>query len=232
MRLLHSIGVARTTGLLYFIVVLTGIFGLAYVPSQLFVSGDGVATVQNIRASEGLYRLGIAAGFVCCIAFLLLPLSFHRLLSHVDRRAAFLMVGFAVVSVPLSLGNLTNKLDVLTLLSGKAFLSAYSPEQLGAAVMLSLAKYNSGILIAELFWGLWLLPLGILVYRSGMLPRALGAFLILGCFGYLLDVFGRTAVSGYSATALSNYVTLPAAVGEIGTCLWLLAFGAKKPPEA
>ncbi|HXI11772.1 MAG TPA: DUF4386 domain-containing protein [Thermoanaerobaculia bacterium] len=228
MKTLPDVDVGRATGLLYLIVVVSGIFSLAYVPSQLIVPGDGAATFRRIEASENLFRLGIAAGFVCYTAFLLLPLAFYKLLAHVDRRAALLMVLFAVASVPLSLGNLVNKLDVATLISGRSYLRGYSPEQLHAAVMLSLARYNSGVLVAEIFWGLWLLPLGYLVFRSRILPRTLGVFLVLGCFGYLIDVFGRTAVPGYATTTLASLATLPASIGEIGTCLWLLLFGARK----
>lgn len=227
----RGISAARTAGLLYLVVVVTGIFSLGYVPSQLIVSGDGAATVERIVASERLFRLGIAAGFVCYIAFLLLPFALHRLLAHVNRRAAFLMVVFAVVSVPISLSNLVNKLDVVTLISGKPYLSTLSPEQIQTAVMLSLARYNSGVLVAEIFWGLWLLPLGYLIFRSRMLPRALGVLLMLGCFGYLIEVFGTTLIPGYSKTALGRFATLPASIGEIGTCLWLLVVGTRSTPE-
>ena len=227
-----GISPARIAGLLYLVVVLTGIFSLGYVPSQLIVSGDGAATVERIAASESLFRLGVAAGFACYIAFLLLPLALHRLLAHVDSRAAFLMVLFAVVSVPISLGNLVNMLDVMTLLDGKAYLSSYAPEQIHAAVMLSFSRYNSGLLVAQIFWGLWLLPLGYLVFRSRMLPRTLGVLLMLGCLGYLIDVFGSTAAPGYSATYLARFATVPASIGEIGTCLWLVVFGAKNLPKA
>jgi len=229
MKFMFHLEADRLTGLLYLIVVVSGIFSIAYVPSQLFVSGDSAATVQNIRTSENLYRVGIAVGFICYIAFLLLPLAFYKLFSHVDRHVAQIMVILAVASVPLSLGNLANKLDVLTLISGKVYLNAYSPEQVDAAVMLSLAKYNSGILVAEIFWGLWLLPLGILMYRSRMVPRALGVCLVFGCFGYLVDVFGSTAIPGYNASGLADFATLPASIGEICTCLWLLVLGAKHP---
>lgn len=187
-----STSTARIAGLIYLIVVATGIFSLAYVPSQLVVSGDAAKTVANISASPGPFRLGIAAAFACYVAFLVLPPLLYRLLSHVNRDAAALMVCLAITSVPLSLGNLVNRLDVLTLLSGKSYLAAYPADQLGAMVMFSLAKYGNGLLIAEIFWGLWLFPLGYLVFRSGMLPRILGVFLMAGCLGYLVDVLGTT----------------------------------------
>ena len=222
------IGPARTAGLIYLVVVATGIFSLAYVPSQLIVSGDAEKTVAAIAASQGLLRFGIAAAFIRDIAFLLLPLALYRLLSHENQNAAVLMVLFAVVAVPISLGALVNMLHVLTLLSSKAYLASYSADHLNAAIMLSLAKYNSGVFVASIFWGLWLLPLGYLVLRSGMLPTVLGVLLILGCFGYLTNVFGETLIAGYSSTTIARLARAPASLGEIGTCLWLVTFGVRE----
>jgi hypothetical protein len=232
MAFLARIGPARTAGLIYLIVVATGIFTLAYLPSQLVVSGDAARTFENIAASQSLFRLGIGAGFIRDVAFLLLPLAFFRLLSHVSRNVAMLMVLFAVVGASISLGNLVNALNVLTLLSGKAYLANYSADQLSAVVMLSLARYDSGVLVGKLFWGLWLLPLGYLVFRSGLLPRVLGVLLMLGCFGYLTDVFGETLFPEYSSTGIARFARLPASVGEIGTCLWLVIFGTRKRVES
>lgn len=218
---------ARLAGMLYLVVVLTGIISLAYVPSQLFVPGDAGRTVGNIAASPGLFRLGIAAGFACYLAFLLLPFAFYRLLSHAHRGAAVLMVAFAVASVPISLGNMVNKLDVLTLLGQTSALAGEPSQQVQAEVMRLLARYNNGILVAELFWGLWLLPLGYLVLRSRLLPAVLGVLLIVGCFGYLVDVFATVLAPSWPTSTLARYVTAPASLGEIGTCLWLLVFGAR-----
>ncbi len=219
---------ARTAGFLYLIVVLTGIFSLAYVPSQTIVQGDLSATVSNIAALESLFRLGIAAGLICYTAFLLLPFALYKLLSPIGNNIAVLMVAFAVVSVPISLFNLTNKLDILSLLSGADYLQAITAEQLRARVMLSLAAYSNGILVSKVFWGLWLLPFGYLVYKSGFLPRVLGILLMVGCFGYLIDALGNVLFSSYSNTVIASYVTLPAALGEIGTCLWLLIIGVRE----
>lgn len=222
---------ARTAGVLYLIVVLAGIFSIAYVPSKLFVRDDAAATAANILAQETLYRFGIFAGFVCYTAFLLLPLALYRLLAHVDKRAAVLMVALASVSVPLAFVNLGHKLDVLTLLEGADRFRAFSAEQINAMAMLSLDAYRNGILVSEIFWGLWLLPFGYLVFQSGLLPKLLGVLLMLGCFGYLADVAGTLLVPGYSDSVFAGVVTLPASVGEISTCLWLLIAGARDAPK-
>ena len=218
---------ARIAGLLYLIVVLAGIFSIAYVPSQTQVAGDAAATVAKITAHEDLFRLGIAVGLICYVAFLLLPLALYRVLASYGRTAATLMVALAAISAPLAFVNLQHKLQVLSLLGDAAYLRAFSPEALNAQVMLALQAYSHGILVSKLFWGLWLLPLGWLVFTSRALPRVLGVLLMLGCAGYVIDVFARILVPGFAETALAGYITLPATLGEIGTCLWLLVFGAR-----
>ncbi len=98
--------------------------------------------------------------------------------------------------------------------------------------MLSLDAYRNGLLVSEIFWGLWLLPFGYLVFKSGFLPRILGILLMMGCFGYLIDFFGSALFPGYAASILASYATLPASLGEIGTCLWLLIVGMHVPKSA
>ncbi|HEX7808864.1 MAG TPA: DUF4386 domain-containing protein [Thermoanaerobaculia bacterium] len=218
--------VARIAGLLYLIVVITGIFSIAYVPSRLIVPGDAAATLHNITTSESLFRLGILAGYVCYTAFLILPFVLYKLLGNVRKDAAGFMVAFAVVSVPISFVNLLHKLDVIALLN-RAELRALPVEQVRAEVMLSLAAYSSGLLVSKIFWGLWLLPFGYLVYKSGFLPRILGVFLMAGCIGYLIGFVGGVLFPGYNETAFAGYVSLPATIGEIGTCLWLLIVGIR-----
>ncbi len=220
---------ARTAGLLYLIVVVTGIINLAYVPSRIVVRGDVSATVDNITTFEPLFRFGIVAGLICYTAFLLLPLALYKLLHPVGKVAAILMVAFAVVSVPVSFGNELNKLEILSLLSRDDYLRAFTTEQLQARVRLLLDAYSNGLLVLQIFWGLWLLPFGYLVFKSGVLPRVLGILLMMGGCGYVLDFFGSALFRGYAETSISNYVTKPASFGEIGICLWLLIVGVRQP---
>jgi hypothetical protein len=91
--------------------------------------------------------------------------------------------------------------------------------------MLYPENYNNGIEISQIFWGLWLLPFGYLVYKSGFLPKLLGVLLMLGCFGYLITFFGGFLFPNYLKTTFSDIVSIPASVGEIGICLWLLIMG-------
>ncbi len=232
MAVLDSYGMhsrtARASGLLYLIVIVAGIFSLAYVPSQIIVRGDASATVSNILASEYLFRLGILAGVIAYTAFLLLPIALYKLLSPINRNVAVLMFAFAVIQTPIFLVNLFHKLDILSLMGGASYLQAFTTEQLQAEVMKSLAAYSNGMLVSEVFMGLWLLPFGYLVFRSGFLPRALGVLLIAGCFGYLSDFVGSLMFSRYPDLSIAVYVTLPATLGELGTCFWLLVVGVNE----
>lgn len=222
---------ARIAGLLYLVVVATGIFSLAYVPSQI-EAGDAASTVRNIMANESLFRLGIVSSLLCYTAFLLLPLALYRLLAAHGQQAAVLMVALAAASVPFSFANIVHRFDVLALLGDAGNLRVLGSEHLQAQVMQSLQSYRHGILVSEIFWGLWLLPFGWLVFKSRALPRVLGALLMLGCAGYLIDFIGRVLFPDYAASGLGSHVRLPAAFGEIGTCLWLLVMGAREPGQA
>ena len=207
----------RVAGALYLVVVLTGMFCLAWVPSQLGTDAAGAA------AQVGVFRAGIAAFLLMQVAFLLLPLAMYRVLGDINRYAAAAMVALATVSVPIGLVTLSHRLEALVLLES---IGQHPPASVDAAFQLSLQRYGHGMFIAKLFWGLWLLPFGWLVLRSGRLPRVLGLLLLLGGVGYVLQVFGGL-LPGFANSSLSNYATMPAALGEIGSCLWLLLFGVR-----
>lgn len=217
---------ARLAGLLYLIVVVTGFFSLAYVPAQLVVDGDIAATVQQIATSDMLFRLSIYAGVICYSTFVVLPLVLYRLLQGVNREYAVAMVALALVSVPLSLTALTEKFAIVTLLGG-GHATAVNTEALHTQVAARLDQYNNIIRITTVFWGLWLFPFGYLVFRSDFLPRILGIFLMLGCVGYLVNFTGGFLFPGYKDLDIAGYVSIPSALGEIGTCLWLLIAGVK-----
>lgn len=219
---------ARLAGLIYLIVVMTGIFSLAYVPSKLIIWSDAAKTFQNISASQTLFRMSLVSSVICYVAFLLLPFVLYRLLHSVNEIAAKLMIILSVVSVPISMLNLQNKYAVLTLINGSNYLKNFDASHLHSQMMLLLENYDSGILIVSIFWGLWLLPFGFLVYQSGFLPRILGILLMLGCCGYLVNFVGNTMFENFGGSLLSNIASKPQAFGEIGTCLWLLIRGVNK----
>lgn len=227
-RMLGDNKLARVAGALYLIVVITGIFNLVYVPSQINVPGDIAGTIANIESSMLLYRLGIAVGLISFSAYLLLPLALYRLLHHVNKQSAVLMVILAISSVPVTFVGILNKVDILSLIAQAGYLQNLTTEQLHFQVGLLLHSYSNNLLVSHIFWGLWLLPFGYLVYQSEFLPKLLGVFLMLGCFGYLIDLFGRLIYPPFSSTLIGGYITAPASIGEIGICLWLLLFGARR----
>lgn len=209
---------ARLAGLLYLVVIITGMFSLAYVPSRLIFPDDPAKTLQAITANGVLFRSSIAASLLCYLAFLALPVILYRLLRSVDEWKARWMLLLAVVSVPISLLNLQHRFVVLSL----ADQPALPLSEIQYRLMEHLRLYNAGITIVKLFWGLWLLPLGLLICRLSPVSKVLGVLLVLGCIGYVSSVFLGTLVPGFNNYSFSGYLTLPAAAGEIGTCLWLL----------
>ena len=223
---------ARIAGLLYLANILTGIFALMYVPGKLIVWSDAAKTFKNITESEALFRMGILVYLVCYIFFLLLPLALYKLLKPVNKTQAILMVILALVQVPMAFVNILNYFAVLTLIGKAEYLQVFDLPHLQAQVMLNLHFYSQGNQVATIFWGLWLLPFGYLVYKSGFLPKILGIFLILGGLSYLIDFTCDFLFSGYGKMTIASFVTIPASIGEIGTCLWLIIMGVKKQKAA
>lgn len=219
---------ARTAGILYLLLVISGMIYLVYIPSQLIVRGSASETLENIMNSELLFRSGILVGIISSLIFILLPLALYKLLSEVNKVHAKLMVLFALVSIPISFVNILNKFSVLTLINKTLYLEKMGETELQTHVMLYLDNYNNGIEISQIFWGLWLFPFGYLVFKSGFLPKLLGILLMAGCFGYLITFFGDFIYPNFHKTILSDIVGMPAPIGEIGICLWLLIMGTNK----
>lgn len=219
---------ARIAGFMYLIMAVTGAFSMMYVPSNLIVRGDVLVTVQNIVANKSLFRLGIVSGLVCQVAFIFVVLELYKLLQGVNKKQASLMVMLVVVAVPIACLNMLNQFGVLLLLSGADYLVVFTPDQLNALVMLFLDLSNHGVVIAELFWGLWLLPFGLLVIKSGFIPKILGVFLVIGCFCYLIE-FHMNVLFPAHAKAVSVIIAIPMAISELAIVFWLLIKGVKEP---
>jgi hypothetical protein len=218
---------ARIAGLIYLGVVLNGLFSLMYIPSKIFVPDNVSLIFQNIVSSESLFRFGIVSGLLCYGFFLFLPLQLYKLFKPVNENYAKLMVLLAVIAVPMYFINVQNQFTVLSLISASNHYGL-SPEQIQSQVLLYLEQYDNGMRVIHIFSGLWLFPFGYLVFKSGFLPKVLGILLMLGCFGYLIIFLGNTLVPNFSELGISSYISLPASLGEIGSCLWLLIMGAKE----
>ncbi len=211
---------ARVAGVLYLSLVPLAFFGFPYGPSRLFVPGDAATTANNIIASESLFRLSIVINLLGAIVNVFVALALYRLLKPVNKNMASLMVIFQLLSVPIGMLNELNHVAILLLLRDADYLKVFTASQLQALVSLFHDLHNYGLSIAKPFWGLWLFPMGYLVFKSGFLPRILGILLIVGCFGWL--------TVGLSDFLLPNYrmeFLMVTAVGEILLPLWLLVKG-------
>jgi len=218
---------ARVAGAVYSSMVITAPFSLIYVPNKLIVRGDATATAANILAHETLFRLSIFADLIGHVIFICLAIALYRLLSNVNRNWALLLVGFVLVSAAVGFLNTLNNIAALILFRGGDFLTVFDTAQLNALGMLFVRLHFQGIFIDELFWGVWLFPFGLLVYRSGFLPRFIGVWLMINCFGYVaLSVIALFFQPYYNA---AFKMLQPVLFGELVMMLWLLIKGAKVP---
>ena len=216
---------ARLAGILYLPVVLIGPFVLMYVPGKIYVSGDASATAGNILAHETLFRANIVLGMVSQLFFVAAVLALYQLLRDVGRRLAGLMVILILLVAPLAIAGASTEVATLKLLNDPRFFSGFDEPQRNAIIMLLLEFDRNGILAAELYWGLWLLPLGLLVYRSRFLPRALGIWLLANGIAYVLMSFVGILWPQHSGS-LFKFAT-PLLFGEAALVLWLIVVGAK-----
>jgi hypothetical protein len=215
----------RFAGFLYVLTSFVGFFAMGYVPSKLIVHGSAAATASNIAASETLFRLGIAGELIGQAGFIFVALALYDLLKGVNRRHASLMVTLIVVSIPIAFVNELNSIAALVLV--RDFLSIFEKPQRDALAMLFLNLHHHGFVVAEIFWGLWLFPLGLLVYRSRFLPRFLGVWIILAGFAWVVLSLTGILLPQYQ-DKVDTYAQ-PAFFGEIAFMLWLLIRGARPP---
>ena len=176
---------ARIAGALYLSLVLVAPFSMLYVPGKLIVHGNAVATADNILAHETMFRLSIFGDLIGHVIFICLGIALYRLLSSVNKTWALLMVAFVLVSAAVGFLNTLNNIAAVILFRGGEFLSVLDKSQRDALAMLFLRLHSQGEFINEIFWGVWLFPFGLLVFRSGFLPRFIGIWLIIACFAYV-----------------------------------------------
>jgi hypothetical protein len=185
-------------------------------------------TASNIAASETLFRLGIACNLVSQILFMWVALALYDLLKGVNQRHASLMLTLLVVAIPIALLNELNAIAALILVRGADFLSTFEKPQRDTLALLFLNLHNHGFGIAEIFWGLWLFPLGLLVYRSGFLPRILGVLLMANCFTFVASSLTSLLLPQYEHVV--DRWMMPLQFGEVLFMLWLLIRGATPKP--
>jgi hypothetical protein len=216
---------ARIAGAVYLSMVLTAPFSLIYVPGKLIGRGNAAATAENILAHETMFRLSILGDLVGQVIFICLAIALYRLLSGVNKTWAGLMIAFVLVSAAVGFLNTLNNIAALVLFRGGEFLTVFDKAQRDALGMLFIRLHSHGIFIDEIFWGLWLFPFGLLVFRSGFLPRFLGVWLMINCFGYV--VLSVTALFFPEYYEAAFRYSQPVLFGELAIMLWLLIKGAK-----
>ncbi len=218
---------ARTAGLLYLLIGITAPIGLMYVPSKLMVSGDATATADRIRASESLLRIGIVSELIPQAIAVFLVLALYRLFKPVNKaHARQLVVLGALVSVPIMFVNVLNEIAALILVSGADFLSVFDKDQLDALAFLFMRLHGEGINVASVFWGLWLFPFGMLVIRSGFIPRVFGVLLLIAGVAYLVSAFTSILLPEHAHRV--GQVAMILEIGEVPIIFWLLIWGAKE----
>src|SRR5437588_7591996 len=216
---------ARRAGLLYLLASIPAPFALIYVPNSLFVPGDATATANHIRTSETLFRLGITTELFGFIMFVFVVLALYRLFEGVSEKHAVAMATLILISLPVSFFNVLNEVAALVLVRGANFLSAFDPRQLDVLAYLFLRLHGQGFVVAQIFWGLWLFPFGILVIRSGFIPRFLGYLLFIAGFGNVASSFASLLLPPY-AHLVDQFASILTAA-ELPIIFWLLIWGAK-----
>jgi len=218
---------ARVAGLLYLIFIVLALLG-GFLYSSLIVPGDAAETANNIMANEWQFRSSFVINLIYQTCFIFLAWALYVLLKPVNKNLALLFVLCTLVAVAIHFINLLIQYAAIELLSGASYLTVFESDQLYAQAMLFLNLHNHGILVAQIFWGLWLLPLGYLVYKSGYFrfSRILGILLMIGCFGYLIDFFQYFLFPSYEVITYPGLAV--ATIAEFSLCGSLLFKGFRR----
>ena len=218
----------RVVGAWYLLLVFAGPLRLIYIPNKLFVAGNSAATAGNIAAHQWLFRAGMVSLLFGAIVLIFLTFAFYRLFKDVDQRLAVLLViTGGIMPALINFMNTATDGVVLTLANGTGFAAALDAAQRASFVGLFLHFYHQQIVAAQVLWGVWLFPMGLLTYRSGFLPRFIGVWLLINGAAYVI-----LSLTGILFPDYMDRVFLysqPALFGELVIVLWLLIKGAKVP---
>src|ERR1700682_5003 len=223
---------ARFAGVLYLLVGIFGGFAQGFLYPKIYVAGDAVKTAGDLIANCGLVRSGVVADLVQATIWVSLALTLYRLLRHVSKSAASAMVVLASIGAGITMLNAVFEFEGLRVATGAVNLAGFGAAGSNALTLLMVDAQHYGLLIASIFMGLWLVPLGYLAYKSGWFPKALGVVLIVGGACYLVDVLAAFLVPDFGK-AIHGYITIPSIIAEVWTLVYLLAIGVntKKSEE-
>jgi hypothetical protein len=223
---------ARIAGVLYLLLGIFGGFAQGFLYPKIYVAGDAAKTAGNLITNSGLVRIGVVADLFQATVWVFVALTLYRLLRHVNKSAASAMVVFASIGAGITMLNAVFEFEGLRVATGAVNLGGFGAAGSNALALLMVDAQHYGLLIASIFMGLWLVPLGYLAFRSGWFPKALGVVLIVAGGCYLVDAFAAFLVPDF-AKAIHGYITIPSIIAEVSTLVYLLAIGVntKKSDE-
>jgi hypothetical protein len=200
------------------------------VDPKLYVAGDAAATALNVVANAGLVRMGVVAHLVDGVFFVLTAVALYLLLNHVHKNVARVMVLFVALAVGIKCLNAVFQFEGLRVATDNSYAAAFGAAGSSALVLLLLDIQHYGTLAAQVFFGLWLAPLGYLAYKSGLFPKALGVMLVAATVSYLLDVLVAFLVPDV-ATQIHPFLSIVPIIAEIWLLLYLLVKGVRVPAQ-
>lgn len=219
---------ARIAGVLYLLVGIFGGFAEGFVEPKMYAAGHAATTAGNLVANSGLIRMGIVADLFQATLFVFLGMTLYLLLKHVHKSAASALVVIVAIATSIMCLNAVFEFEGLRVATDGSYAAALGTQGSNALALLLLDTQHYGLLIAQIFFGLWLVPLGYLAYKSGMFPRALGVLLIAGAVCYLVDLLTAFLVPDF-AQKIHQFVVIPSAIAEISMVGYLLVVGVKAP---
>jgi len=177
---------ARITGILYFLVILTGVVSEIMVRNFMIVPGDMTTTVKHITSYELVFRVGFVISLARFAIFILLVLALYKLFEPVNKDWSLIMVAFALVSISIGMVSLLFLYAAPLLLSSNGYSALFTTDQWHAQVLFFINLQMLGDKASQILT-VWLLPLGYLIYKSGYFPKLLGILMVVAGLGYLTD---------------------------------------------
>jgi hypothetical protein len=219
--------VARLAGAVYVSLGLAAAFGFYHAP---LVQGDLSAIAHGLTKSDLRFRIGVVSDVLSTVLSVPLALLLYQLLKPIDKMQAVLMALLLLVAMPISFVVALNYVAAQWLLSGAPVVAALASAQREALGMLFLRLHTHGVLAVEIFWGLWLVPFGLLVMKSRFLPRVLGILLVIAGVAYVAHSVISLLLDGPRIILYERVTMLARAAGEFPIILWLLIKGADARP--
>jgi hypothetical protein len=222
---------ARTAGFLYLLVGIFGGFAEGYVEPKMYVAGNAAATAGNVVANSGLVRMGVVADLLDGTVFVFLAMTLYVLLKHVHQSVARAMLVLVALATAITCLVAVFEFEGLRVATDTSYAAALGIGGSNALVLLLLDTQHYGLLVAQIFFGLWLVPLGYLAYKSGMFPKTLGAVLIVGGACYLVDLLAAFLLPDLGPS-IHGFVVIPSAIAEVSAVGYLLVKGVRTPKQA